>query len=343
MASPSIQWATDPSQREEQLLSVIEELQQQVKELRESKLGRQPRQVLPEPERFSGRVKDWDTWSTTMRAKLRVDGKAIGDASAQLYYVYSSLKPSVQGLVLPFVQKAERIGSWDPLTMLEHLGRTYNDPNKAKKAGQRLRDLQQGTMSTVAYLPRFERTLFEAGAEDWPDNAKITTLVGGLNKETKQRLDAQLTLPSEYDAFVRTLLTLSNQFDFRHNEQGSNAMDWERTKVSKGKIAPAVSREQRQRWRDDGRCVRCGSKEHWVQQCQFRPTQSRSSSKSSLSSEANVRIGNSKAMVRVGRLRTTAKRTKSLGSMSDLDDLSDGTGYSLRRHSSEDEEEGGVM
>ena len=94
----------------------------------------------------------------------------------------------------------------------------------------------------VAYLLRFERTLFKAGVETWPDNAKITTLVEGLSKEVKQRLDKQLTLPTEYNTFVRTLLTLNGHF----KKQGNETMDWETTKVSKAKIAPAVTKEQRQ-------------------------------------------------------------------------------------------------
>ena len=99
--------------------------------------------------------------------------------------------------------------------------------------------MEQGLTSLVAYLPRFERTLFEAGAENWPDDAKITTLVGGLSKEVKHRLDTQLTLPTEYDTFVRTLLTLSGHF----KGQGNDTMDWETTRVSGGRVAPAVTKE----------------------------------------------------------------------------------------------------
>ena len=78
--------------------------------------------------------------------------------------------------------------------------------------------MEQGSISLVAYLPRFERTLFEAGVETCPDNAKITTLVEGLSKEVKQRLDRQLTLPTEYNTFVRTLLILNGYFKKRGNE-----------------------------------------------------------------------------------------------------------------------------
>jgi hypothetical protein len=298
-------------------MGLIEELQKQVNDLKDAisvqRPTPRPRQVLPEPDRFNGRARAWDTWSMAMRAKLRIDGAAIGDKNAQFYYVYSSLESSVQGLVLAFVQRAEEKGEWDPFALLEYLERTYDDPNKAKKAGQRLYELQQGSSSLTAYLPRFERTLFEAGADTWPDDAKITTLVGGLNKETKQRLNGQLGLPTEYNAFVRTLMVLGDQYGIQYiGTAKGNAMEWEQTKA--GKAAPAVSREQRQQWRDTGKCVRCGSGSHWVSKCNYQPTRSRSSS---ASSQGNVDA--SKA-VAIRSARTTAKPSKPWKLLKELTD-----------------------
>ena len=322
MATQGIQWAATANEREVQFINVIEELRAQVKELQAAVTQRtttsRPRQVLPEPDRFDGYARDWDTWSMAMRAKLRIDGAAIGDEYAQLYYIYASLGKGVQALVLAFMKKAEARGKWDPSALLEYLERLYDDPNKAKKAGQRLRELQQGSTSLTAYLPRFERTLFEAGADDWPDDAKITTLVGGLNKDTKQRLNGQLDLPTQYNAFVRTLLTLGNQFGTQHmgmDKDKSSAMEWEQTKVAAAKVAPAASSEQRQRWRDEGKCVRCGSKDHWVSKCNYQPTRNRSSS---ASSRSTVHMGTTRTLepaglkaVRVARTKTTAVRTGS--------------------------------
>jgi len=47
-----------------------------------------PRQKLPDPEKFASSSYKFDTWLPSIRAKLRVDGTAIGDATAQFYYVY---------------------------------------------------------------------------------------------------------------------------------------------------------------------------------------------------------------------------------------------------------------
>ena len=77
----------------------------------------------------------------------------------------------------------------------------------------------------TAYIPQFEKVLFEAGAGTWPDDAKITTLVGGLNKYTRQRIDGQLSLPTEYNGFVRMLQTLGNQFGPSYSNNKDNAME----------------------------------------------------------------------------------------------------------------------
>lgn len=298
------QWPA-PSAREKRLLDLIEDLQRQVEDLRSiQRPPPQRRQVLPEPERFTGRMRDWDTWVLTMKAKLQVDGIAIGDESAQFYYVYSSLSASVQGLVMAYVRRAEEKGEWKPYALLEQLQRSYDDPNKAKKAGQRLRELQQGSTSAATYIPRFERTLFEAGADTWPDDAKITTLVGGLNKETKQRLNGQLELPSGYDAFVRTVLSLNGQF----GQPAPQTMDWEPTRAAAARPAPTVSPSQRQKWREDGKCVRCGSAKHWVSKCPHQASRSRSPSPTSIHG-AQARATPMITTVARTRTKTTARRT----------------------------------
>jgi len=37
-------------------------------------------------------------------------------------------------------------------------------------------------------------------------------------------------------------------------------------------LARPVSPSQRAQWRKDGNCVRCGSQDHWVENCQLQPT-----------------------------------------------------------------------
>lgn len=100
----------------------------------------------------------------TMKAKLQIDRDAIKSSEAQLYYIYSSLSSKVQSLILTFVQQAQESGEWQPLALLEYLGRIYNDPNKVQKAEQRLLDMRQKSTSISTYLPQFKRVLYKADA-----------------------------------------------------------------------------------------------------------------------------------------------------------------------------------
>ena len=54
-----------------------------------------PRPKLPDPEKFTGSTYKFDTWLPLIEAKLAIDGTAIGDATAQFYYVYLNLDSSV--------------------------------------------------------------------------------------------------------------------------------------------------------------------------------------------------------------------------------------------------------
>lgn len=52
--------------------------------------------------------------------------------------------------------------------------------------------------------------MFEAGALEWPDAAKISTLRQGLCDVLKKELEVQLVLPTTDDGFVRGLRQFSD-------------------------------------------------------------------------------------------------------------------------------------
>ncbi|OCK93898.1 uncharacterized protein K441DRAFT_562959, partial [Cenococcum geophilum 1.58] len=54
-----------------------------------------PKPSFPNLEKFNGQSSMFDTWLLLIKAKLRVNGAAIGDIVAQFYYVYLNLNSSV--------------------------------------------------------------------------------------------------------------------------------------------------------------------------------------------------------------------------------------------------------
>ena len=243
-----------------------------------------PKPSLPDPEKFSGQALKFDTWVPSIKAKLHVDGEAIGDAVSQFYYVYLNLDSHVQATVLPQLAQAEESGSWNYHTILDHLSRVYANPNKIQEAEDRLLAVkQESNESLTAYIAKFERILYEARGQDWPDVTKISTFRKGLNSTIRNRLSQQLNLPRTYPEFLRVVQQLAgHSFNSaptsNHNNHGSgppsgsygsqsrnpDAMDLNEVTLNNIDLdpsRPALS------YREQNRRFRCGSSDHWVKDC----------------------------------------------------------------------------
>ncbi|OQD60028.1 hypothetical protein PENPOL_c031G04805 [Penicillium polonicum] len=92
--------------------------------------SKRPKSSLPDPEKFTGQSFKYDTWDALIRVKLAIDGPAIGDSTAQFYYVFLNLLSQVQAMVLPQLATARDSGVHDYNTILDSLRRVYDNPNK---------------------------------------------------------------------------------------------------------------------------------------------------------------------------------------------------------------------
>jgi len=152
--------------------STIAELQAEIQRQRDelallrTRTNQRPKPSLPDPEKFTGQAHKFDTWLPLIKAKLRVDGTAIGDAVAQFYYVYLNLDSHVQAMVLPQLGQAEEDKDWNYKAILSQLSRVYDNPNKVQEAEDRLYALKQGSDSALVYIAKFERVLYEARGQD---------------------------------------------------------------------------------------------------------------------------------------------------------------------------------
>ena len=170
-----------------------------------------PRPTLPDPEKFGGQTYKYDTWLPSIKAKLRVDGEAIGNDIAQFYYVYLNLESQVQAMVLPQLGEAETSNEWDYNSIFDQLARVYDNPNKIQEAEDKLLSLRQNSDPLLIYIAKFERVLYEARGQNWLDVNKISTFRNGLNSTLRNRLAQQLNLPRTYSEFVKTAQQLAGR------------------------------------------------------------------------------------------------------------------------------------
>ncbi|KAF7938374.1 hypothetical protein EAE99_002046 [Botrytis elliptica] len=147
-----------------------------------------PKPSLPNPEKFSDSSQKFDTWLPSIRTKLQVNGAAIGNSTAQFYYIYLNLESHVQAMVLPQLSSFDQNVPLDHTTILDQLTRVYNNLNKVQEAEDRLFNLKQGIDSLHTYIAKFERTLYEAKGQNWSDSNKISIFRNGLNTTLRNHL-----------------------------------------------------------------------------------------------------------------------------------------------------------
>ena len=77
--------------------------------------------------------------------------------------------------VLPQLTRAGKIQEWDYMTILNQLTGVYDNPNKVQEAEDKLLTIKQGTDTVPVYIAKFERVLYEARGQNWPDVNNIST------------------------------------------------------------------------------------------------------------------------------------------------------------------------
>jgi hypothetical protein len=147
--------------------------------------------------------------------------------------------------------------------------------------------------------------LYEARGHKWSDDRKIAAFRYSLFATIKNRLAAQLELPTKYSQFLRVVQQLSSRSAFapstssaprastipaRPSNARSDPMDLSQVEINtirpvsplrrpSSPRARSTSPAIRDQYRKAGKCVRCGSEDHWVHNCPLDPYKSTVSGK----------------------------------------------------------------
>ena len=267
-----------------------------------------PRPRLPDPTLFAGSVNDWSTWRITMENKLAVDGEAIGSRQDQFMYVFSRLEKLAWKNTGTFVKHRRNDGG--PEDILEYLEKIYGDPNAQARAARKLHQIKQSDgLSFPRFLPRLEKEFADAGAINWPDQARRQILLGSLNRAMSVAL-MNRGIPDTYSGLITRLHEISTDIDTLNlSGEGSSKtssrrpkqldeMDWTPTvnayRIDTGdrKKAKWVSTEDMKRRCEEDRCLRCGKEGHRIAKCSYLPAERPGSSRVAIGQTKRDRHGN---------------------------------------------------
>jgi hypothetical protein len=275
---------------------------------------RRPRARLPDPPLFAGNANDWPTWRITMENKLAVDGEAIGSRQDQFMYVFSRLEKLAWKNTGTYVKHSRDTAGPDDL--LAYLEGMYGDPNAQSRAARRLHQIKQTNgQPFTRFLPKLEKEFADAGAINWPDEARRQILLGALNEEMSAAL-MNRGVSATYSGLVSRLHEITTDMDAlnlnknernkssRRRQKDPDAMDWTPTvnanrtnsrenRYRKGvdKRAKWASHEEMTRRREEGLCLRCGGDDHYIAECPYRPAERLSSSRVALDQTKKGRKG----------------------------------------------------
>lgn len=244
---------------------------------------------LQELSHFTGKRSEWPTWKDEATDKLITDGAAIGNPKEQFAYVKGAIKGTAAKTILAFVQAAKVNGTDVPENLLQYMENVYGDANQEERANNKLNTMVQGNEAFTIFLPKFERTLAEAGGSSWTDQVKINTLKRMLSQELRTSL-VYVNHPTAYDDFIRTVQTLASRLAALKPRAATRVrttptpvvdeMDWQPSvnKVqapvngnNERKRAQWVSKDVLEERRANNKCLRCGGNGHFVHSCRLLP------------------------------------------------------------------------
>ncbi|OJD22214.1 hypothetical protein ACJ73_06441 [Blastomyces percursus] len=300
-------------QMKEQLAAQQIELQHQRQELERQRatsgttstslpaVFKRPKASLPDTARYNGNNPVYfPQFLSNLKAKIAIDGQAIGNEQAQVWYAFGRLEGKASARIHPWVDRYSETSRFTTREFLELLKSTFADAAREQKALDRLNRLKQGNRSFDELLAELEQLLLEAGGHEWADPIKKGYLKGAFNRELKRHL-LSLDERESYDGFKDQVKRVADRVeDFARSERSQlswrrnaspkrpwgslprtspdppDVMEWEPTPAraaedKKTQRAAWVSPKELEKRKERGLCFRCGASGHMVTGCPYQP------------------------------------------------------------------------
>ncbi|ODH46502.1 hypothetical protein GX48_07390 [Paracoccidioides brasiliensis] len=160
-----------------------------------------PKEKLAPLETFDGTdLVRYPTWRLNTRAKLRVDGGAIGPLDDQACYVFDRLHGAAATKFRSWMD-AQTTTDLDLETVFAQLDILFSDPVLAARALSWLQNTHQRSLPLDTLLPIFDQKILEAEGQFWDGSIKISMLQNALNWELLRAMVPQ----ADTDNYVEIL------------------------------------------------------------------------------------------------------------------------------------------
>ena len=253
-----------------------------------------PRHRTGDLKQFNGERSEWISWRTEAQTKLRIDGRAIGNEEEKFGYLYMHMSVTAQKRIQQWYNLRIKMGTdCTPAAFFERAEGTFGDPNERKNALTLLEVVKQRTDESFSdFVTRFEELLAQAGGEEWAMDLQVNALEKSVNKEMQSRLVSYPLPDPSYNTFRSACLTIDAKLQAMKTWARSTASTASTSTLkpsnfsgskqqfpSKGQASDRVdnreraiwaSAEERERRRNNGLCLRCGSANHLQKGCKLR-------------------------------------------------------------------------
>lgn len=264
-----------------------------------NKLGK-----LPE---YHGDKAELQAWTIQARNKLREDyGGAPEDLKVGA--LYAKLRGKALRSAVPWMKRQDVTRTAEGL--LDQLKRAFGDDLHRRRAAKQLESIKMGTRTFPDFYTEFQQLMDEAEAHSWADDNKVEAFERALPRWLHRGIEPVLaTMEGSFDDWVNTARKFALRREVRpsypapatpsSNEHDPDEMDWESTRRTnerpqkngrkergndkRASAKPQESGKRRAKWvaREEldkrikeGRCIRCGSRRHWAQECDLLPARS---------------------------------------------------------------------
>jgi hypothetical protein len=262
-----------------------------------------PTKILGELPEYHGERDTLEPWIGQATAKVNTD--YVGCSDAVKFEVVANRLRNKALLQMSAWLASQRKGRTQSFSgLIEQLRVVFGDPHRKERALRNLVTLRQTNKSFTEYFVKFQTLLAEAGGSQWDDVIKKSYLERGISVELSSRMVGLTSLSQSFGEYVSKLQLVSDQLDAHTaRAHASNwrraapipttvpiaasapavpdAMDWEPTPAARaatarpvansGARAKWVAKEELDRRRSAGLCLRCGASGHRIKECPYQP------------------------------------------------------------------------